>query len=81
MNLSADSEEGKKRFTTEDLYRLQYTSLSGRWTSLGGTESWFDTVGCNYFKIFATPGSRNSLRTYSRQYENLVASRGIATAI
>lgn len=54
MNLSADSEEGKKRFTTDDLYRLQYTSLSGRWTSLGGTESWF---------------------------ENLVASRGIATAI
>ena len=26
------------------------------------------TAGCNYFKISATPGSRNSLQTYSRQY-------------
>ncbi len=29
-----------------------------------------DTVGCNCFKIFATPGSQNSVQTYSRQYEN-----------
>jgi hypothetical protein len=30
-----------------------------------------DTVGCNCFKILSTPGSRNSLQTYSRQYEYL----------
>jgi hypothetical protein len=28
-----------------------------------------DTAGCNWLKISATPGSRNSLQTYSRQYE------------
>ncbi len=27
------------------------------------------TVGCNCFKIFATPGSQNSVQTHSRQYE------------
>ncbi len=27
------------------------------------------TVGCDCFKIFATPGSQNSLQTYSRQYQ------------
>ncbi len=32
-----------------------------------------DTVGCNCFKIFATPGSQNSLRTYSRQYDDAEA--------
>ncbi|PSQ05140.1 hypothetical protein BRC92_03080 [Halobacteriales archaeon QS_4_69_31] len=27
------------------------------------------TAGCNFVKIFATPGWRNSLQTYSRQYQ------------
>jgi hypothetical protein len=28
------------------------------------------TVGCDYFKIFGTPGYRNSLQTYSREYNH-----------
>ncbi|ACV49427.1 hypothetical protein E5139_16550 (plasmid) [Halomicrobium mukohataei] len=29
-----------------------------------------ETAGYNCFKIFATTGSRNSVQTYSRQYEH-----------
>jgi len=34
-------------------------------------ETTIDTAGCNCLKISATPGSRNSLQTYSRQYEDV----------
>ncbi len=36
---------------------------------VGMTDEWSHTVGCNCFKIFATPGSQNSVQTYSRQYQ------------
>jgi hypothetical protein len=33
-------------------------------------ETTIDTAGCNCLKISVTPGSRDSLQTYSRQYED-----------
>ena len=33
-------------------------------------ETTIETAGCNCLKISATPGSRNSLQTYSRQCED-----------
>ncbi|QCD65582.1 hypothetical protein GBQ70_08000 [Halomicrobium sp. ZPS1] len=37
--------------------------------STGSAPSSTDTAGCNCFKVFATRGSRNSIQTYSRQYD------------
>ncbi|WP_018257590.1 hypothetical protein [Halomicrobium katesii] len=52
--------------TTPDVDVDEFETAAG---STAGTDEATDTAGCNCFKIFATTGSRNSVQTYSRQYE------------